>query len=562
MGPAFGMARVKGQLGSRVEGADLTWRDQAIASMVAAAKADFLDKGEQRVLWNDVLEPMMDRDLRRSQAVIINTMKAHPETDQWLFRMAWGKHNDAYAWAKRGEGWASDVKPEAWPEFEQYEKYARGNWEKAHALRPDYPEAATNLIRVTKATGLGNPREWFDRAVAAQFDWLPAYYSMVQALMPRWGGSHEGMLAFAKECLDTQRFDTSVPMMYPEIVQTISEKDRESTVWHDPEVWRNLQTCYDGAVAYATGHEPDNVKPLRTMCTIMAWRSGHEDVARQQLDAMGGDVDRATFDVQWGERAELVVGRIYAATGPRRDAVQLADQLFQSQQTDQALAAFEKLLQQETEKHARFYLRDRLQTLRWEKQLAAGQWVDLLPTEDLVGWDIWKGSFQPLPDGKGFLVNPDEQSALMMNHIRPGEFYEITCDVEFPAEKVKGIEAGFVAEVAMVARPYYDTCRIVRDPPTGLCGAGLYGYREHSLSEVPQKFKMQLLKCDDRYTLRMNNETVFQDQDVGEHGIRAQGPHNVGIGGETWPDRKKPVIYRNIRIHKIGTSPVTGDTAR
>ena len=557
----FGLAALKGQLGATIEAPNLVWREQAISTMISAAKAEYFDKGEQRIFWESILQPVMEKDLRRSQAVIINTIKARPETDPWLFRMAWGKHNNDYAWLQRGTGWASSVKPEAMKEFGKAENDAGGNWEKAYALHPEYPEAATELISVANATGNGNPRVWFDRAVAAQFDWRPAYYAMVNALLPRWGGSHQAMLAFAKECLDTERFDTPVPVMYQEIVQTISEKDRDATIWNDPAVWANLQTYYEGELAYVTQHAPETVKELRTIYFISAWRSGHQDIARQQLEAMGGDVDRHTLDAQWGERAELVVGRIYATTGPRAEAMKQAEELFQGQQTDKALAAFEGLLRDETEKHVRFYLRDRIQTLRWEKQLAADQWVDLMPTEDLVGWDIWEGGFTPLPDGKGFAVTSGEKSTLMMNHIRPGEYYEITSDVEFPAERVKGIEAGFVADVAMVADTYYDTCRIVQNPPQGVYGPFLETYRDHALREVPRKFKMQLLVCGGKYTLRMNDETVFQDVGATQRDIRFQGAHNVGIGGEGWTDGKKPVIYRNIRIHKIGTNPIpTGVT--
>ncbi len=42
-------------------------------------------------------------------------------------------------------------------------------------------------------------RTWFDRAVAAQFDYWPAYQARLVFLQPRWGGSYEEDLALAAE---------------------------------------------------------------------------------------------------------------------------------------------------------------------------------------------------------------------------------------------------------------------------------------------------------------------------------------------------------------------------
>lgn len=557
-GAPYAMAGLKGELGHKLEGPGLQWREQTVLALVEAANSKFFDKYEQRVFWNDYLEPLMEDELRRSQASIINTMKAHPEVDQWLFRMAWGKHNNDYAWSKRGGGWAENVHADDWKVFAEGEKYARGNWEKAYALHPEYPEAAACLIGVVNATGGGDCRDWFDKAVAAQFDWMPAYSSLRFSLMPRWGGSHQAMLAFAEECLNTKRFDTAVPREYPQTILEISENDRDTDIWKQPGIWENLKVYYDGAIADAVAHDPDDEKPLRTTCLLMAWRSGHLDEARRQLDAMKGAVDQWTFDTRWCERAELVTGLIYALTGPRKDEVQRAEQLFDTGVAANALPAFETLLRGEPDPHVKFYLRDRLQTLQWEKQYAAGGWVNLDATTDLVGWDPWQGKFRPLPDGKGFVVNPNERAAVLVNHMRTGQYFEIRCDVEFPEGKVKGVEAGFLANLAMVADPYYDCLRIVREPGTALCGPGLEGTKEHALGEVPRKLHMRLVKCDDRYTMYLNDQTVFQDEEMTEHGIRGSGPHHAGIGGESWPDPSKPVIYRNIQIRQISGKAAKG----
>src|SRR4030095_12205638 len=81
-------------------------------------------------------------------------------------------------------------------------------------LRPDMPFAASQMITVAMA-GAGEESEtmrlWFDRAVAAQYDYDEAYTSMLWGLLPRWGGTHVRMLAFGGACARTRRFDTAIP---------------------------------------------------------------------------------------------------------------------------------------------------------------------------------------------------------------------------------------------------------------------------------------------------------------------------------------------------------------
>ncbi len=385
---------------------------------------------------------------------------------------------------------------------------------------------------------------------------MPAYYDYISALQPRWGGSHQAMLAFGQACVDTARFDTDVPKIYYEVILTIAEHDREDSIWQKPEIWPPLQTYCEGKLAWLIKNDPKQVKPGRTVYALIAWRCNHPDVARQQLEALQGQIDKPVFDAQWAERAELVVGMIYGLTGAHKEQVQQAENLYTAEKTDEALAAYEALLETETDKPALYYLRDRIQSLKWEKQFQANEWVNLNPTPDLVGWDIWQGKYEPLPDGTGFIMWPGDSFGLMSCMMRPGHWFEIRCDVEFPKGKVKGIEAGFIVDIPLTANPYYDSCRIIREPPESVFGSGWDPWREKALSAVPQKFRMRLIQCENRVTMYLDDQAVLQDQQLSDRGFRFQGPHHVAIGGEVWPDPSKPVIYRHIQIHKMSGDAV------
>jgi hypothetical protein len=93
-------------------------------------------------------------------------------------------------------------------------------------MRPDMPFAAAEMIAVAMA-GVAEGetmRLWFDRAVAAQYDYEYAYTSVLWGLLPRWGGSYSRMLAFGAACARTRRFDTAIPTYLNTAVRQIANE--------------------------------------------------------------------------------------------------------------------------------------------------------------------------------------------------------------------------------------------------------------------------------------------------------------------------------------------------
>jgi len=103
---------------------------------------------------------------------------------------------------------------------------ARRSLEQAWRLRPDRPEAATGLIAVARHEAFfpnEEIRTWFDRAVAAQFDYPAAYIAMFNACNAGVGGSQALMLAFGDACRATDRYDTRVPQYCQLATMKVSE---------------------------------------------------------------------------------------------------------------------------------------------------------------------------------------------------------------------------------------------------------------------------------------------------------------------------------------------------
>ena len=51
-------------------------------------------------------------------------------------------------------------------------------------------------------------RLWFDRAVAARFDYREAYMKYMYGLYPRWHGDRQALYDFAIECSENGRLDS------------------------------------------------------------------------------------------------------------------------------------------------------------------------------------------------------------------------------------------------------------------------------------------------------------------------------------------------------------------
>jgi hypothetical protein len=119
--------------------------------------------------------------------------------DPWVARFASGNLRSDLGWAARGDGWARDVTRAQWKVFEENLKKAEMHLTKAWELRPQWPEAAEELISITNGYTETSPSRdeafWFNEVISARIDDEQGYIRFANALKPRWGGSIESMYA-------------------------------------------------------------------------------------------------------------------------------------------------------------------------------------------------------------------------------------------------------------------------------------------------------------------------------------------------------------------------------
>jgi hypothetical protein len=223
-------------------------------------------------------------------------MKKQPKMDQYFLKVLSAQCEVDAAWKSRGSGWAYTVSATGWKGFEQHLAVARKLLMEAWKLHPEYPQAPTAMILLaqTGAAGPGEtPRMWFDRAVAACWDYSEAYSGLEYALLPRWTGSVEEMYAFGAECARTKRYDSGVPSnLVTELVQIEKELNGKKDYWTSEKTANLLNTMLDG---YEKKGDDNARAQARSYRAALAWYTGKEDDAKRLLKDLGDKVDDSCF---------------------------------------------------------------------------------------------------------------------------------------------------------------------------------------------------------------------------------------------------------------------------
>jgi hypothetical protein len=349
---------------------------------------------EQRFLYLFMDDVLGSKSIDWLQS-FVDQISAIPEADPWLVNLLAGRLHRKLAWQERGGGYADTVPDEGWRGWKEHLEKARKHFSSAYELNPSFPEPASQMIGVAMGGGGlpgEGPRFWFDRTVAAQFDYLPAYEDLLWALRPRWGGSHLEMLEFATECLDSNRFDTRIPQYMLTTVQSVSDElaDDYREVLLIPGVREKLDRMADG---YLTQPQSDPDRGwYYTLKAAVAWRCDDFAAARAALDNAGSHFEPIAF-LQVGAHSDLATGEIYLRTGADANAYLDALKHYEAENYQEAMPLYRELLA--TSDDEKPGVRTLLQSAIWNCEKVIGlqgvDWVDLMPGENLLGWEVKRG---------------------------------------------------------------------------------------------------------------------------------------------------------------------------
>ena len=358
----------------------------------------------------DLLEavtPKDPNDVTRWQQAIADS--AWPE---WAKLTLEGAGEVKLAWMKRSSSWAREVNDDQWRGFAEHLKRGRDVLAKANRLRPDRPEAATKMITVClgESVHLSELRAWFDRAVSAQFDYLPAYKALLWAYRPRWLGSHELMLAFGKACAETRRFETAVPSrLMVACADVVSEVKQPEAVFRHPIVKEAVSLMSRGYLD--TAGTPPWTRAMRVSnATMCAWLAGDYPLAKEALTQAGPRLHRTTQNYLGAmlQHEKMLRADVAATLGEYGEAMRHAatppPEATLEEMRKRLMAVDEKTLSPE----ALDYFKDGKDLFEFQEGLNKGDWVKITPRQHLSQFGAEGGNWEA-ENGDLVLTGQDER---------------------------------------------------------------------------------------------------------------------------------------------------------
>ncbi len=275
---------------AKVEGVSLAWRRAWHAELVALLSSLTWMMGDSKSAYDKI-----DAALARV-----------PATGQ--IRLAFRGHFYIdYAWEARGNAVASRVTEDGFRRFAERIAESRKALQEAWSIHQDDGIAAAMMITVETAVGEGDRAEmekWFTRAMEADGDNFDACWRKLNWLEPKWHGSVEEMINFARACRDTRNYPTRIGLLSAQVHYRLAQHlplEAKVKYYQQPEVWVDVS----GPYLECLKEEPDN-DVARSEYAGFCYLCSHYDEAHAQFEKLGTRLDRGTiFSEAWLKETRL-----------------------------------------------------------------------------------------------------------------------------------------------------------------------------------------------------------------------------------------------------------------
>lgn len=374
---------------------------ELIKDMVRYSDEHSSEKSLDRVNWYHLLNIARSLD-DGERELLYRRLLISEKTSPFLMHMLAGMHYSRKAGNTRGGGFADSVAEDAWPLIEKDYSTASLHFRKAWILRSDLPHAALDMCSIANVNPgheHWSPRNWFELTCRAQFDYMPVYSTMLNSLLPRWGGSHDDMLEFGEECAATKAFETPVPYKLVDCIVQMGKETAGGKVWESDRHVKVLTDFWAAMDYWGTENNNDRTAPQwknqSSLHAAVLIRNRRYAEARAVLDKIDGPPLVATM-LHVVQDPQLAASSVYALGDPEAEPLIEIEKRFgtsiprsaKEEELDEAIKVVSQAKMTNQAPRATLYFAARENSLTQQKKFLSGEWVDLPFDTELYHWRI------------------------------------------------------------------------------------------------------------------------------------------------------------------------------
>jgi hypothetical protein len=478
-----------------------------------------------------------------------------PATNPWTKEMMQGLLAHGEAWKSRGSGFANEVTEEGWKGFQEKMPEAAEHFEAAWRLKPEFPEAASELVDMAMAGySSKSTDEWFDTSIKAEIDFPSAYHHYRWSKHARWGGNNNELFLLAYRWINASRFDTNQPYMGIEALKNVGSELQDNMEFVKDDTARKLyRTALEGMA--------ENPKHHSSVCSVysredllsewgaVAMKFGYDREALDTFEKLGDEWNQRILK-RWGLNGHFAIPRLYARIGPAvkdLDKFSALEEFEQSGSKENALrsvAVYEKAKKETADPRADAYFANWITVYGKVADYHDGKWVNLNFPQTLVNFASPRGFWTVEDDTTVVSREMVRESGPWMMH--DGNYagpLEVEVDIEIVETTGPVFGSGII-----VGNPWNKTGRYFWiNHLIQQCGATTERNCEGG-QPIPaeNRFVMSVKAWPGRYELYLDSKLVLSEENE-----EFVPDGRVGLGGVKDVFHKATVRYRNFRVRKI-----------
>lgn len=225
---------------------------------------------------------------------MLKLMETHLPSESPVPDLFEGDFYKAFAWEARGSDWGFTVTPEMGHRHLERLDNAREAYLRAWEKDPCDAVTATKIMSCFAAIGeLPEMERWFQRAMILDPNNYRACTIKANFLKPKWYGTQEQYLEFARTCYDTMNWDARLPFFLVDAHRQLGgvEGSPEAQAYYaKTNVWHDIRSVYEPYLSLHPEKTWDRTQYARYAVWCQQWAS-----AKEQLDILGENVHARLF---------------------------------------------------------------------------------------------------------------------------------------------------------------------------------------------------------------------------------------------------------------------------